>query len=39
MNLLIMTGDFNIRDSIWNLSFPHHSAISDNLMIIADFYN
>ena len=39
MNLLIMTGDFNIRDSIWNLSFPHHSAISNNLMIIADFYN
>ena len=39
MNLLIMTGDFNIRDNIWNLSFPHHSAISDNLMIIADFYN
>ena len=24
MNLLIMTGNFNIRDSIWNLSFPHH---------------
>jgi len=38
-NLLIMTGDFNIRDSIWDLSFPHHSAISDNLMIIADFFN
>ena len=38
-NLLIMTGDFNIRDSIWDLSFPHHSAISDNLMILADSYN
>ena len=38
-NLLIMTGDFNIRDSIWDPSFPHHSAISDNLMIIADFFN
>jgi len=38
-NLLIMTGDFNIRDSIWDLSFPHHSAISDNLMIIADSFN
>ena len=39
LNLLIMTGDFNIRDSIWDLSFPHHSAISDNLMIIADSFN
>jgi len=34
MNLLIMTGYFNIRDSIWDPSFPHHSAISDDLMII-----
>jgi len=38
-NLLIMTGDFNIRDSIWDLSFPHYSAISDDLMIIADSFN
>ena len=38
-NLLIMTGDFNIRDSIWDLSFPHHSAISNDLMILADSYN
>ena len=38
-NLLIMTGDFNIRDSIWDLSFPHHSAISDDLMIIANSFN
>ena len=38
-NLLIMTSDFNIRDSIWNLYFPHHSAISDDLMIIADSFN
>ena len=38
-NLLIMTSDFNIRDSIWDLSFPHHSAISDNLMILADSFN
>ena len=35
-NLLIMTGDFNIRDSLWNSSFPHHLSISDNLIIIAD---
>jgi len=35
-NLLIMTGDFNIRDSLWDSSFPYHSSISDDLIIIAD---
>ena len=39
MNLLIMTGNFNIRDSIWDSSFPHHSSFSDDLMIIADSFN
>ena len=39
LNLLIMTGDFNIWDSIWDPSFPHHSSISDNLIIIADSFN
>ena len=34
MNLLIMTSNFNIRDSIWDSS-PHHSTISDDLMIIC----
>ena len=34
-----MTGNFNIRDSIWDPSFPHYSFISDNLMIIADSLN
>ena len=38
-NLLIMTGDFNIRNSIWDPYFPHHSAISDDLMILADSFN
>jgi len=38
-NLFIMTGDFNIHDSIWDLSFPHYSSISDNLIIIADSFN
>ena len=38
-NILVMTGDFNIRDSLWDSSFPHHSSISDNLMIIADLFN
>ena len=39
LNLLIITSDFNIRDSIWNLSFPYHSAISDDLITIADSFN
>jgi len=38
-NLLIMTRDFNIRDNIWDLSFPHHSTFSDDLMTIADSFN
>jgi len=38
-NLLIITGDFNIRDSLWDPSFPHYSSISDNLVIIADSFN
>ena len=39
LNLLIITGDFNIRDSIWNPSCPHHLNFSDDLMIIADSFN
>ena len=31
-----MAGDFNIRDSLWDPSFPHHLSISDDLIIIAD---
>ena len=38
-NLLIMTSDFNIRDSIWDSSFPHHSSFSNDLIIIADSFN
>ena len=38
-NILIITGDFNIRDSVWDISFPHHSSISDNLLIMADSFN
>jgi len=34
-----MTGDFNIRDSLWDLSFPFHSSISDNLIMIADSFD
>ena len=38
-NVLLMTGNFNIRDSSWDLSFPFHSSISDDLIMIADSYN
>ena len=38
-NVLIMTRDFNIRDSLWDSSFPHHSSISNNLIIIVDSFN
>jgi len=38
-NVLIMTGDFNIRDSLWNSSFLFHLSISDDLIIIADYFN
>ena len=38
-NLLIMTGNFNIRDSIWDTSFPHHSTVSNDLIIITDSFN
>ena len=34
-----MTGDFNIRDSLWNSAFPFHSFLSNNLIIIADSFN
>jgi len=38
-NLLIMTGNFSIRDWLWDPSFSHHASISDNLFIIADSFN
>ena len=38
-NLLIMTGNFNIRDSLWDPSFPYHLSISNDLIIIADSFN
>ena len=38
-NTLLMTGDFNIRDRLWDSSFPYHSSISDELIIIADSFN
>jgi len=38
-NVLVMTGDFNIRDSLWDTLFPHYSSISNDLLIIADSFN
>ena len=38
-NVLLMTGDFNIRDSLWDPSFPLHSFISDDLVTIADSFD
>jgi len=37
-NILVMTGNFNIRDSLWDSSFPHHSSISNDLVLIADSF-
>jgi len=34
-----MTGNFNIRDSLWDPSFPFHSSISDDLIMIADSFD
>ena len=38
-NVVLMTGDFNIRDSLWDLTFPFHSSISNDLIILADSFN
>ena len=38
-NLLIMTGDFNIRNSLWDPSYNFHSSISNDLFVIADSSN
>jgi len=34
-----MTGDFNIRDRLWDSSFLHHSSISEDLLIITDSFD
>ena len=34
-----MTGDFNIRDNLWDPSFQFHSPISNNLIMIADSFD
>ena len=34
-----MVEDFNIRDSLWDLSFLHHLFIGNDLIIIADSFH
>jgi len=38
-NVIIITGDFNIRDSLWDSNFPFHSVHSDILFDIADLFS
>ena len=38
-NVVLMIDDFNIRDSLWDSSFPFHSSLSGNLIMIADSFN
>jgi len=38
-NVLIMAGDFNIRNSDWDLSYPFHSIHTDFLLEIADSFD
>ena len=37
-NILVITGDFNIRDNLWNSYYLYHSIHSDLLFDIADFF-
>ena len=38
-NIIIMTGDFNISVSLWDLNFLFHSIYSDMLFDIADSFS
>jgi len=38
-NVIIITGDFNIRDSLWDLNFPFHFVYSDMLFDIANSFS
>lgn len=37
-NVLIMTGDFNIRDHFWDPNFPHHSQYRNILFEVANSF-
>ena len=38
-NILVMTGDFNIRDSSWDPLFPFHLSHNNLLSDVADSLN
>ena len=38
-NVLIMTGDLNIRDSLWDSLYPYYSSYSNLLFKIVDSFN
>ena len=38
-NIIIITGDFNIRDSIWDSNFLFYSSHSNSLFDIADSFS
>ena len=38
-NIIIMMGNFNIRDSIWDSNFPFHSSHSNSLFDIVDLFS
>ena len=38
-NVLVMTSDFNIRDSDWDPDYPFHFAHSNLLFDITDIFN
>ena len=38
-DILIITGDFNIRDNNWNLLYLYHSTYVDILKEISDYFN
>ena len=38
-NMLIMAGNFNIRDSNWDPSYSFHSIYTDSLLEIVDLFD
>ena len=38
-NVIIMTGNFNIRNNLWNLNYPHHSIHRTLLFNIVDSFH
>ena len=37
-NILVMTGDFNIKDNLWDSYYLYHFIYSDLLFDIADSF-